>query len=202
MVEHCVVQHDDARARERTAVDLTVQAVIAEVVEAHIRIAVTDLHAATMAKSAKESGGVFIPVALPGLIAATIFAFTVSWAQFLYPLAFTTSADQLVLPVGIITALAGGPVFVWLLVRRGTAAMQVPLGDLQVDTLGAFSCELRDLLLGGGAEGSLLRFSSSGHRLSSRFPVGPLRKLRLPSPRNVAAPHGSLLRALRFQPAR
>ncbi|HJU29805.1 MAG TPA: carbohydrate ABC transporter permease, partial [Hyphomicrobiaceae bacterium] len=44
---------------------------------------------------------IFIPVALPGLIAATIFAFTVSWAQFLYPLAFTTSADQLVLPVGI-----------------------------------------------------------------------------------------------------
>src|SRR5499427_11149435 len=29
---------------------------------------------------------IFIPVALPGLIAATIFAFTVSWAQFLYPL--------------------------------------------------------------------------------------------------------------------
>ncbi|MGY3514544.1 multiple sugar transport system permease protein [Bradyrhizobium sp. USDA 3051] len=44
---------------------------------------------------------IFIPVALPGLIAATIFAFTVSWAQFLYPLVFTTSIDQLVLPVGI-----------------------------------------------------------------------------------------------------
>jgi multiple sugar transport system permease protein len=39
---------------------------------------------------------IFLPVALPGVIAATIFAFTVSWAQFLYPLAFTTSADQLV----------------------------------------------------------------------------------------------------------
>src|ERR1700731_4288438 len=48
---------------------------------------------------------IFIPVALPGLIAATIFAFTVSWAQFLYPLVFTTSTDQLVLPVGIITTL-------------------------------------------------------------------------------------------------
>ena len=36
---------------------------------------------------------IFMPVALPGLIAATIFAFTVSWAQFLYPLAFTTSPD-------------------------------------------------------------------------------------------------------------
>ena len=37
---------------------------------------------------------IFIPVALPGIIAATIFAFTVSWADFLYPMAFTTSADQ------------------------------------------------------------------------------------------------------------
>ena len=56
---------------------------------------------------------VFIPVALPGIIAATIFAFTVAWAQFLYPLAFTTSADQLVLPVGIITTLIKGDVFNW-----------------------------------------------------------------------------------------
>ena len=39
---------------------------------------------------------IFIPVAFPGIIAATIFAFTVSWAQFLYPLVFTTSTDQLV----------------------------------------------------------------------------------------------------------
>ena len=46
---------------------------------------------------------IFIPVALPGIIAATIFAFTVSWAQFLYPLAFTTSTSELVLPVGIVT---------------------------------------------------------------------------------------------------
>ena len=54
---------------------------------------------------------IFIPVALPGIIAATIFAFTVSWAQFLYPLVFTTSTDQLVLPVGIITTLIKGDVF-------------------------------------------------------------------------------------------
>jgi len=47
------------------------------------------------------------------LIAATIFAFTVSWAQFLYPLVFTTSTDQLVLPVGIITSLIKGDVFNW-----------------------------------------------------------------------------------------
>jgi len=69
---------------------------------------------------------VFIPVALPGLIAATIFAFTVSWAQFLYPLAFTTSADQLVLPVGIITSLIKGDVFNWGQIMAGTLLGAAP----------------------------------------------------------------------------
>ena len=69
---------------------------------------------------------IFIPVALPGLIAATIFAFTVSWAQFLYPLAFTTSADQLVLPVGIITTLVKGDVFSWGKIMAGTLLGAMP----------------------------------------------------------------------------
>ena len=56
---------------------------------------------------------IFIPVALPGIIAATIFAFTVSWADFLYPMAFITSADQLVLPAGIVTSLIKGDVYAW-----------------------------------------------------------------------------------------
>ena len=43
---------------------------------------------------------IFLPVALPGIIAATIFAFTVS-------------ADQLVLPVGIVTTLIKGDVYNW-----------------------------------------------------------------------------------------
>ncbi len=69
---------------------------------------------------------VFIPVALPGLIAATIFAFTVSWAQFLYPLAFTTSTDQLVLPVGIITSLIKGDVFNWGQIMTGALLGAAP----------------------------------------------------------------------------
>jgi multiple sugar transport system permease protein len=56
---------------------------------------------------------IFIPVALPGIIAATIFAFTVSWADFLYPLAFTTSADQMLLPTGIYSTLIKGDVYAW-----------------------------------------------------------------------------------------
>ena len=56
---------------------------------------------------------VFVPVAMPGLIAATIFAFTVSWAGFLYPLAFIYSESEMVLTVGTVTTLIKGDVFHW-----------------------------------------------------------------------------------------
>ncbi len=69
---------------------------------------------------------VFIPVALPRIIAATIFAFTVSWANFLYPLAFTTSADQLVLPAGIVTTLIKGDVFNWGQIMTGALLGAAP----------------------------------------------------------------------------
>src|SRR5581483_5895551 len=69
---------------------------------------------------------IFIPVALPGLIAATIFSFTVSWAQFLYPMVFTTSTDQLVLPVGITTTLIKGDVFNWGQIMTGALLGAAP----------------------------------------------------------------------------
>ena len=56
---------------------------------------------------------IFIPVALPGIIAATIFAFTVSWGQFLYPMAYLYTSDQMVLTVGITSDLIRGDVFQW-----------------------------------------------------------------------------------------
>ena len=69
---------------------------------------------------------IFIPVAIPGIIAATIFAFTVSWAQFLYPLAFTTSSEQLVLPAGIISTLIKGDVFNWGQIMAGASLGAAP----------------------------------------------------------------------------
>jgi multiple sugar transport system permease protein len=69
---------------------------------------------------------IFIPVALPGIIAATIFAFTVSWADFLYPLAFLTSADQLVLPAGIVTSLIKGDVYNWGQIMTGALLGAAP----------------------------------------------------------------------------
>ena len=69
---------------------------------------------------------VFIPVALPGIIAATIFCFTVSWANFLYPLAFTTSEDQLVMPVFVATSLIKGDVYNWGQIMTGALLGAAP----------------------------------------------------------------------------
>jgi multiple sugar transport system permease protein len=69
---------------------------------------------------------IFVPVALPGIIAATIFAFTVAWAQFLYPLALTTSQDQLVLSVGIATTLIKADVFNWGQIMAGALLGALP----------------------------------------------------------------------------
>ncbi len=56
---------------------------------------------------------IFIPVAMPGIIAATIFAFTVCWGDFLYPLAFLFTAKQMVLTAGIVSTLIHGDVLDW-----------------------------------------------------------------------------------------
>jgi multiple sugar transport system permease protein len=56
---------------------------------------------------------IFLPVAVPGLIAATIFAFTVSWSGFLYPLAFIYSSHEQVLTAGTVTSLIKGDVYHW-----------------------------------------------------------------------------------------
>lgn len=69
---------------------------------------------------------IFIPVAMPGIIAATIFAFTVSWGAFLYPLAYLYSSDQMVLTVGIISDLIRADVFQWGKIMAGCVLAAAP----------------------------------------------------------------------------
>jgi multiple sugar transport system permease protein len=69
---------------------------------------------------------IFIPVALPGIIAAMIFAFTVSWAAFVYPMAFLYSADQQVLTVGTVTSLIRGDVYKWGMLMAGALLAATP----------------------------------------------------------------------------
>ena len=69
---------------------------------------------------------IFIPVAMPGIIAATIFAFTVGWGAFLYPLAYLYSADQATLTVGIVRELIRGDVFAWGLIMAACLIAAAP----------------------------------------------------------------------------
>jgi multiple sugar transport system permease protein len=69
---------------------------------------------------------IFIPVALPGLIAATIFAFTVCWAAFVYPMAFIYSSDQLVLTAGTVTTLVKGDVYQWGMIMTAALIAAAP----------------------------------------------------------------------------
>jgi len=69
---------------------------------------------------------IFIPVALPGILAATIFAFTVSWAQFLYPMAFLVSSEQMVLTTGIVSDLIRGDTFQWGMIMAGALMAALP----------------------------------------------------------------------------
>ncbi len=69
---------------------------------------------------------IFIPVALPGLIAATIFAFTVSWSEFVYPMAFIFSSDQLVLTAGTVTTLVKGDVYQWGMIMTAALIAAAP----------------------------------------------------------------------------
>lgn len=69
---------------------------------------------------------IFIPVAMPGIIAATIFAFTVSWGAFLYPLAYLYTSNEMVLTVGIVSDLIRGDVFQWGKIMAGCVLAAAP----------------------------------------------------------------------------
>ena len=45
---------------------------------------------------------IVIPVAVPGILSAGIFAFTLSWNEFIYALVFLSSPEQKTVPVGVV----------------------------------------------------------------------------------------------------
>src|SRR5262249_6575689 len=69
---------------------------------------------------------IFIPVARPGITAATIFAFTVSSAAFVSPMPLRYSADQPGLTVGTVTSLIRGDVYKWGMLMAGARVAAAP----------------------------------------------------------------------------
>jgi multiple sugar transport system permease protein len=68
-----------------------------------------------------------LPLAVPGLISAGIFAFTLSWNEFIYALAFVSSTEQKTVPVGVLTQLVEGDVYHWGSLMAGALLGSLPV---------------------------------------------------------------------------
>jgi multiple sugar transport system permease protein len=72
-------------------------------------------------------GKIILPLALPGILSTGIFAFTLSWNEFLYALVFLSSTDVKTIPVGVVTELIRGDVFFWGPLMAGALLGSVPV---------------------------------------------------------------------------
>ena len=70
---------------------------------------------------------IVLPLALPGLLSAGIFAFTLSWNEFTYSLVFITSDQMKTLPVGINQKLLTADVYPWGQVMGAALLASVPV---------------------------------------------------------------------------
>jgi multiple sugar transport system permease protein len=68
-----------------------------------------------------------LPLAIPGLISAGIFAFTLSWNEFIYALAFIQSAENKTVPVAVLTQLVEGDVYHWGSLMAGALLGSIPV---------------------------------------------------------------------------
>jgi multiple sugar transport system permease protein len=70
---------------------------------------------------------IVFPVATPGILSAGIFAFTLSWNEFIYALVFLSSATQKTIPVGVVSELVRGDTFFWGPLMAGALLGSVPV---------------------------------------------------------------------------
>lgn len=70
---------------------------------------------------------IILPVAVPGILSAGIFAFTLSWNEFIYALVFLSSSEQKTVPVGVVSELVRGDVFFWGSLMAGALLGSIPV---------------------------------------------------------------------------
>jgi multiple sugar transport system permease protein len=70
---------------------------------------------------------VIVPLSLPGILSAGIFAFTLSWNEYLYALTFISSSAKKTVSVGLVTELVRGDVYHWGPLMAGAFLGSVPV---------------------------------------------------------------------------
>jgi multiple sugar transport system permease protein len=79
---------------------------------------------------------IVLPLAVPGLISAFIFSFTLCWNEFIYALTLISSVQNRTVPVAIVSELVDGDVYRW-----GSLMAGAMLGSLPLVVLYAFFVE-------------------------------------------------------------
>jgi multiple sugar transport system permease protein len=75
---------------------------------------------------------VILPIAVPGLVCAALFAFTLSWNEFIYALTFTSSSDEITASVGVTQELIRGDIYYWGQLMAGAMLGSIPIVILYV----------------------------------------------------------------------
>jgi multiple sugar transport system permease protein len=75
---------------------------------------------------------IILPIAIPGLVCAALFAFTLSWNEFIYALTFTSSSNQITASVGVTSELIRGDIYYWGQLMAGAVLGSVPIVILYV----------------------------------------------------------------------
>jgi len=75
---------------------------------------------------------IVLPIAAPGLVCALLFAFTLSWNEFVYALTFTSAADQKTITVGVTNDLIRGDIYYWGSLMAGAVLGSLPIVGVYV----------------------------------------------------------------------
>ena len=70
---------------------------------------------------------IILPLATPGILSAGIFAFTLSWNEFLFALVFLSTPELKTVPVGVTSELIKGDVFFWGSLMAGALFGSIPV---------------------------------------------------------------------------
>lgn len=70
---------------------------------------------------------IILPTAIPGIICAVLFAFTISWNEFLYSLTFISPTESKTLTVGVVGELIRGDVYYWGSLMAGAVVGSLPI---------------------------------------------------------------------------
>ena len=70
---------------------------------------------------------IVLPLAIPGLISAFIFCFTLCWNEFIYALTFLQSVQNKTVPVAIVNEFVDGDIYRWGSLMAGALAGSLPL---------------------------------------------------------------------------